>query len=110
METVAGAMGDADLAGFVRHMMLEDISPTLNPEAGIDYPAYVDAILARFANPGIRHLLSQIAWDGSAKLPFRLFGTITERLAAGASGGSAGPARRRLDAVLCGPRPQTQAS
>lgn len=83
-ESVAEAMGDADLAGFVRRLMLDDISPTLNPDAGIDYPAYIDAILARFANPGIRHLLSQIAWDGSAKLPFRLFGTITERLAAGA--------------------------
>ncbi|MFV3126053.1 mannitol dehydrogenase family protein [Niveispirillum sp. KHB5.9] len=83
-ESVAEAMGDADLAGFARRLMLDDISPTLNPDAGIDYPAYIDAILARFANPGIRHLLSQIAWDGSAKLPFRLFGTIAERLAAGA--------------------------
>lgn len=84
-ETVAEAMLDADLAGFVRRLMLDDIRPTLNPDAGIDYPAYIDAILARFANPGIRHLLSQIAWDGSAKLPFRLFGTIAERLAAGAA-------------------------
>ncbi len=84
-ETVAEAMGDADLAGFARRLMLDDISPTLSQDAGIDYPAYIDAILARFSNPGIRHLLSQIAWDGSAKLPFRLFGTIAERLAAGAS-------------------------
>ncbi|MGQ3047723.1 MAG: mannitol dehydrogenase family protein [Niveispirillum sp.] len=84
-ETVADTMGDADLAGFVRRLMLDDIRPTLNQDAGIDYPAYIDAILARFANPGIRHLLSQIAWDGSAKLPFRLFGTIAERLAAGAA-------------------------
>lgn len=83
-ETVADAMGDADLAGFVRRLMLDDIRPTLSPDAGIDYPAYIEAILARFANPGIRHLLAQIAWDGSAKLPFRLFGTIAERLAAGA--------------------------
>ncbi len=83
-ETVADAMGDADLATFVRRLMLDDIRPTLNPDAGIDYPAYIDAILARFANPGIRHLLAQIAWDGSAKLPFRLFGTIAERLEVGA--------------------------
>ncbi|MFV3076390.1 mannitol dehydrogenase family protein [Niveispirillum fermenti] len=84
-ESVADAMADPDLAGFVRRLMLEDIKPTLSPDAGIDYDAYINAILSRFANPGIRHLLSQIAWDGSAKLPFRLFGTIADRLAAGAA-------------------------
>ena len=42
-----------------------------------------EAILQRFRNPALRHLLSQIAWDGSQKLPFRLLGTIREALAAG---------------------------
>ena len=40
-------------------------------------------MLARFRNPGIRHLLSQIAWDGSKKLPVRLTVTIAEALRAG---------------------------
>jgi len=81
--SVADAMEDADLVAFLRRLMIDDIKPTLNPDAGIDYDAYIEAILTRFANPGIRHLLSQIAWDGSAKLPFRLLGTIADRLAAG---------------------------
>lgn len=83
-ETVADAMQDADLAAFIRQLMVNEIMPTLAADTGIDYDRYIDAILARFANPGIRHLLAQIAWDGSAKLPFRLFGTIHDRLADGA--------------------------
>jgi fructuronate reductase len=40
-------------------------------------------VLTRFRNPAIRHLLSQIAWDGSQKLPFRILGTVADALAAG---------------------------
>jgi hypothetical protein len=40
-------------------------------------------VLARFANPAIRHLLSQIAWDGSQKLPYRLLDTVRDALSAG---------------------------
>jgi fructuronate reductase len=40
-------------------------------------------VLARFRNPGIRHLLSQIAWDGSKKLPVRIVITLDEALRAG---------------------------
>jgi fructuronate reductase len=38
--------------------------------------AYRDALLERFANPRIRHLLSQIAADGSQKLPVRILPAI----------------------------------
>merc|ERR1712034_39930 len=44
---------------------------------------YVDDVFERYRNPGIRHLLSQIAWDGSQKLPYRLLSTAEERLGAG---------------------------
>lgn len=84
-ETVADAMTDPALAGFLRRLMLEDILPTVKGAPGFDLDRYAQDILNRFSNPGIRHLLSQIAWDGSAKLPFRLFGTIADRLTAGAS-------------------------
>ena len=40
-------------------------------------------MLARFRNPGIKHLLSQIAWDGSKKLPVRITPVIAEALRAG---------------------------
>ncbi len=80
--TVAEAMADAALAGFVRTLMLDDILPSLRAPPGLDLHAYVEAILQRFRNPEIRHELAQIAWDGSQKLPFRLIGTIVDALAA----------------------------
>ena len=81
-ETVAEAMRDNELAAFVEAMMREDIAPTLDAP-GIDAGAYVTAVLGRFRNPEIRHLLAQIAWDGSQKLPFRILGTVRGALAAG---------------------------
>jgi fructuronate reductase len=83
LETVRDAMADPDLGGFAARLMREDIAPTLAPARGIDLDAYIDAVLARFRDPAIRHLLSQIAWDGSQKLPIRLLSTIAEARAAG---------------------------
>ena len=85
VETVADAMRQPVLAGFLEHLMREDIAPTLDAPSGFDPDAYVDTILERFRNPAIRHLLSQIAWDGSQKLPVRMMGTIAAALEAGRS-------------------------
>jgi fructuronate reductase len=82
-ESVADAMRDEQLAQFVELLMTEDLSPSLGAEPGLDVAHYISAVLARFRNPGIRHLLSQIAWDGSKKLPVRLVVTIAEALRAG---------------------------
>jgi len=81
-ETVSEAMADPALARFVERMMREDVAPTLHaPE--LDVPAYIGQVLDRFRNPTIVHRLSQIAWDGSQKLRFRLLETASEALAAG---------------------------
>jgi len=82
-QSVGEAMADTDLAAFLRWLMIEDIRPTLTAPPGLDLAAYIDEILQRFRNPTIRHELAQIAWDGSQKLPFRLFGTILDHLAGG---------------------------
>jgi fructuronate reductase len=82
-ETVAQAMADADLAAFVRELMWTDIMPSLKAPRGLDLAAYAESLLTRFRNRAIRHQLSQIAWDGSQKLPFRLLGTIADALTAG---------------------------
>lgn len=81
--TVAEAMRDTALAGFVERLMLDDIASSLTPPAGLDLGAYAAAILARFRNPAIAHRLAQIAWDGSQKLPYRILGTVRDALAAG---------------------------
>jgi fructuronate reductase len=80
--TVAQAMADRELAGFVETLMRADIAPTLGPP-DMDVPAYIGAILTRFANPAIEHRLAQIAWDGSQKLPIRLLPTVEAVLSQG---------------------------
>jgi fructuronate reductase len=82
-ESVADAMRDEQLAQFVERLMTEDLGPSLGTNAGFDVEHYIAAVLARFRNPGIRHLLSQIAWDGSKKLPVRISVTLGEALRAG---------------------------
>ena len=81
-ETVADAMSDAALASFVQRMVMDDIIPALQPSP-IDLKRYAEATFARFRNPAIHHQLSQIAWDGSQKLPYRLLDTIMEARASG---------------------------
>jgi fructuronate reductase len=84
-QTTRDAMTDAPLAAFVRDLMTQDIAPSLQPPPGFDTGAYIETVLARIANPAITHYLGQIAWDGSQKLPYRLFGTLEAALGAGRS-------------------------
>jgi fructuronate reductase len=80
--TVAQAIGDARLATFVRTLMVEDIAPSVVAPRGMDLSEYIETVLRRFRNPALNHLLLQIAWDGSQKLPFRLFGTVQDAIEA----------------------------
>lgn len=83
LDSVGDAMAEPLLADFVERLMRESIVPAITLPQGMDAGRYIDAILQRFRNPSIRHRLSQIAWDGSQKLPVRLLGTIGEALAQG---------------------------
>lgn len=80
--TVAEAMADSELATAV-HALMAEAAATLDPVPGLDLAAYSGQLCARFSNAGIRHRLSQIAMDGSQKLPQRLLGTIADAYAAG---------------------------
>ena len=81
-ETVCDAMGDQFLMAHIDAMMREEIAPSLG-DTPMDLDAYIASILRRFSNASIIHLLSQIAWDGSQKLPFRILMTIKDNLQAG---------------------------
>ena len=83
LTTVRDAMADPTLAAFAGKLMREDIAPSIVPPAEMVLDDYIAAILRRFANPAIAHLLAQIAWDGSQKLPYRLLDTIRDARAAG---------------------------
>lgn len=83
--TVAEAIADPALAGFVERMWAREVLPGLAAPRGLDLDAYAAAVLARFRNPVIRHELAQIAWDGSQKLPIRILAALAQNLAAGRS-------------------------
>lgn len=82
--TVAETIADPAFARLVRGLMDEEVTPTLTVPPGADLERYKAALLARFANPALKHRTWQIAMDGSQKLPQRLLGTIRDRLDAGA--------------------------
>jgi fructuronate reductase len=61
----------------------DESAATLDPTAGIDLAGYREALMARFANPALRHRTHQIAMDGSQKLPQRLVAPWRARLERG---------------------------
>jgi fructuronate reductase len=79
---VADAVGDPAIRQLIYGLMTEEVMPTL-PMPRADLERYRDDLLARFANPALKHRTWQIAMDGSQKLPQRLLGTIRDRLEAG---------------------------
>jgi fructuronate reductase len=82
-ETIARTLADDAFAPFVRGLW-DEVTPTLAVPPGADLSGYKKSLLARFANPGLLHRTSQIAMDGSQKLPQRLLDTIRDRLRADA--------------------------
>lgn len=84
-ETVFEAISDKALELFIRRLLKEEIIPSIQAEGVMDLAAYAEDILARYQNRHIRHLLSQIAWDGSQKLPFRILNTVRDNLKQGKS-------------------------
>lgn len=80
-ETVADALDDETCAGWVEEWWSE-----ATPHLGL--PAeqlgrYCEDLRIRFANPRIRHLLEQIAMDGSQKLPVRVVPVVRAEREAG---------------------------
>jgi fructuronate reductase len=80
-ETVAETVQDPAFERLVRAMMSREIGPTLTMPPGTDLGRYQAALIERFGNTALRHRTSQIAMDGTQKLPQRLLDTIRARLA-----------------------------
>ncbi|MDN4501106.1 mannitol dehydrogenase family protein [Alteromonadaceae bacterium BrNp21-10] len=83
IETVLDAIEQPNINGFINTMLKEEITPSFAAPVDMDIQQYCDSIVARYHNPAIRHLLAQIAWDGSQKLPMRLLPVIEANLALG---------------------------
>lgn len=65
------AVADADIRAMIDRLWNES-AVTLPPVPGLDLMAYRARLFQRFANPTLNHRTSQIAIDGSQKLPPRL--------------------------------------
>ncbi len=85
IETVYQATQNPALGSYIRHMMESEIAPTVEALPGLKTADYAAAILLRYRNPAIRHHLSQIALDGTQKIPIRILGTVQANLAANRS-------------------------
>ncbi len=62
------AVADPAIRPLVERLMRVEAAPTIEAAAGQDLPAYIDALLHRFANSALAHRLDQIATDGSQKI------------------------------------------
>lgn len=65
------AVADPLIIAPVKQLMTGEAAASLTPAPGQDLGKYAEALLARFANPSLRHRLAQIAIDGSQKIPQR---------------------------------------
>jgi fructuronate reductase len=81
--TIDHAIHQPVVRSFIEALMRNEIEPTLPPIDGVSLPAYRDALVQRWLNPSIAHKLSQIAMDGSQKIPPRWVTPIGERVARG---------------------------
>jgi fructuronate reductase len=82
---IAEAVGHDELRQLVHRTMRQEVTPILDVPAGFDLTSYVDTLLERFANPALRHRATQVAMDGSQKLPQRTLPTARDLLARGAA-------------------------
>jgi fructuronate reductase len=80
-DTVHEAVSDPVVRGWVEQWW-DDAARHL-PLPSEEIAGYRGALLKRYANPRIRHLLRQIATDGSQKVPIRILPTVRAHLARG---------------------------
>lgn len=80
-ETVADAVADDACRGWLEQWWAE--AGAHLPQADAELSAYRTALLERFANPRMRHLLAQVVADGSQKLPIRTLPVLRAERAAG---------------------------
>lgn len=69
---------DKEIMSLIKDMIFKEIIPLIDADFSLEN--YANAVLKRFENPVIDHQISQIAWDGSKKLPVRLLQSINEAI------------------------------
>lgn len=70
------AIADPSLRVLIETLMRREAAASFTPAVGQDLATYADALLARLANPALKHRLAQIAMDGSQKIPQRWLASL----------------------------------
>jgi fructuronate reductase len=84
LRTVADAVADPSCAAELEVFWNEAAAHLDQPH--LDIPAYRSALLSRFRNPRIEHLLEQIGADGTTKLRMRAVPVLLAERSAGRTG------------------------
>ena len=84
-ETVFDVTSDKGFYQFISKLASEEIIGSFKPPKELNVEIYSHDIIQRFLNPNIRHLLAQIAFDGSQKIQMRVLPTIEDNLRLGRS-------------------------
>ncbi|WP_238528978.1 mannitol dehydrogenase family protein [Glaciecola punicea] len=82
-ETVFDVTSDKGFNYFISKLASDEIINSFAPPKELDAKVYGNEIIQRFLNPSIRHLLAQIACDGSQKIQMRVLPIIEDNLALG---------------------------
>ena len=77
---VHDAMGDEDIRRWLQDLQSRESIPTLQPLTGVDYGAYLNAIIDRFSNPLIGDTIQRLAIDGSDRQPKFILPTVRAAL------------------------------
>ncbi len=74
---------DPLFAEFLLGYMHDEAEPTLAPVPGIDLHGYMDQLIERFSNGGVRDTVARLCADSSDRIPKWLLPVVRENLAAG---------------------------
>lgn len=74
------ALADPDLHAFLHGFLLEESAPTLDPIPGHPPERYVDDVVDRFANSGVRDQIARICIDSTAKFATFVMPILTDQL------------------------------
>lgn len=71
LATISDCMNQPDYVTLIRQYMMDEAIPTLRLPEGENLSSYVESLIKRFANDSLKHKTTQIAMDGSQKIPQR---------------------------------------
>ncbi len=80
IELVHDGMADPDVLAFVEAYLHREAKTSLHPVEGMDFDAYIDSLLERFANPQVRDQILRLAMDGTSRIPKFVLPTLRTHL------------------------------